>query len=971
MTDAVVVDANASVTNRGTIATSLSPAAAAAVYAVRTGAGAFTNTSTGTITATGNAIAGTSDSTQVYAVRAAGTLVNDGAISVTGSATSVPTGGNEGVVVGVRVDGDASTLTNTGTISATGAIITPVGTGAAPEVGKVQGVRLNGLANTLTNSGTITGTKDGVRVQSRATGTVTTIINEAGGVIRGAQDTGISGRAAAAGATTAAPGANGGANGIVINRGLIEGLGDDGIDFSSVSGSTRIDNHGTIRASGSVDPLGQAGTETNEAITINAGTVNNFAGGVIQSQHHGIYFVVSASDSPLATGAGTVVNQGSVIGEQGYGIRFFGAFNDSVTNTGVISGGNGTAIDFGAGDDSLALGTGSVVTGAVNGGAGADGVTLTGTGSHAGTFLNFETLTVSGANSAWTLSGASTFGGAGTTVAAGTLTSTGRLLGKVAVASGARLNASGATGALTNSGTLAIGDGAISALTVAGDFAQGAGSVWEVDIDAVGGNDKLTADGGATLAGGTIALTGASGEYQRNTVYTLLTAAGGVTGTFADVTSNLPALGFTFLKPELGYTVSDVRMSLVFSDTTFASAARGAAESRVATSLDHVKRTAGGSLAPVLDEVARMTPSQARTAFAQLDPEVAAINAGIGSVSATRVAGLVSRRLGQVGAGALAATPGASSFAGPQFSFAGTDGDFGHGAPLAAFGGMSSDPGAAWGGWARGYGMLGHADASGGVGGSDSRTAGTAMGLDYRLTDDLTVGVFGGYSRTDLSYDGRSDDTDIDSWQAGVYGGLTIGNSYVNAQAGYARNTHESVRVVQVGASTFRPRADYDGHEFNGYLEAGHRFHLADGFGLQPLVSLQAGQIVQDAYSETGAAGVRVEKATSESLRPSVEVRLDRAFTVSDDGAKLTPELRVRYARELLDTDQSVTASFVGATGGSFVVPGRSGSRDIVGLGAGVTAAAADGVAWFLDYDAELRDDQNVQAISAGLRLSW
>ena len=50
-----------------------------------------------------------------------------------------------------------------------------------------------------------------------------------------------------------------------------------------------------------------------------------------------------------------------------------------LTNAGTIVGTGGTAIQFGSGDDTLALQTGSVITGNVDGGAGNNTITLNGT----------------------------------------------------------------------------------------------------------------------------------------------------------------------------------------------------------------------------------------------------------------------------------------------------------------------------------------------------------------------------------------------------------------------------------------------------------------------------------------------------------------------------------------------------------------------------------------------------------------
>jgi hypothetical protein len=181
-----------------------------------------------------------------------------------------------------------------------------------------------------------------------------------------------------------------------------------------------------------------------------------------------------------------------------------GSFNSNgaaggltVTNAGTITGTGGTAILFGTGDDTLALQTGSVINGQVDGGAGANGVTLAGTTNtqtatqSVGGYLNFQTLNVN--SGYWTLAAGGTYP-------------------TVGIASGAALEVDdlGATSngglvftTLTDAGTLAI-DTATS-LTEAGTI-TGAG-----DLKILGGAVTLsgTSSVGATeVAGGTLIATG-------------------------------------------------------------------------------------------------------------------------------------------------------------------------------------------------------------------------------------------------------------------------------------------------------------------------------------------------------------------------------------------------------------------------------------------------------------------------------
>ena len=154
-----------------------------------------------------------------------------------------------------------------------------------------------------------------------------------------------------------------------------------------------------------------------------------------------------------------------------------------------------------------------------------------------------------------------------TTVAAGTLIVDGSIANSsVTVGSGATLGGGGTVGSVLAQSGGAVAPGVVTpftALNVSGNVTFAAGSTFLVNINAAGQNDKLLASGSATLQGGTVNVLAATGAYTPSSRYTILTADGGVLGSFAGLTttSNL-----TFLSPVLSYDAKDVFLG--FAQTT-------------------------------------------------------------------------------------------------------------------------------------------------------------------------------------------------------------------------------------------------------------------------------------------------------------------------------------------------------------------------------------------------------------------
>ncbi len=134
--------------------------------------------------------------------------------------------------------------------------------------------------------------------------------------------------------------------------------------------------------------------------------------------------------------------------------------------------------------------------------------------------------------------------------------------GSVAVqASGTLAGYGTVSGNVTDAGTVTPGGtpGTLGTLTVTGNVTQAAGSTLAIEANPTTASELAV--GGAASLGGTLALTFDAGAYTAGTEYTLLTAAGGVTGTFGALTQSGANIGF--LTPELTYQADAVDLTLV------------------------------------------------------------------------------------------------------------------------------------------------------------------------------------------------------------------------------------------------------------------------------------------------------------------------------------------------------------------------------------------------------------------------
>jgi autotransporter-associated beta strand protein len=184
-------------------------------------------------------------------------------------------------------------------------------------------------------------------------------------------------------------------------------------------------------------------------------------------------------------------------------------------------------------------------------------LTLSGTNIYTGaTAINGGTLAVTGdtSTSAFSVNNGRTLAGSGT-------------VGDVTVISGGKVAPSG-----------------VATLTVSGDLVMNAGSTLNINAYANGTNSKVIATGMATLNGGTVAVhSDSAGTWNTSTDYTILTATGGLSGTFTSVTDDL-----AFLDPTLTYGANDVMLNLTRNTTAYASKGTNTYSAGVGGVLDNI-----------------------------------------------------------------------------------------------------------------------------------------------------------------------------------------------------------------------------------------------------------------------------------------------------------------------------------------------------------------------------------------------
>lgn len=743
---------------------------------------------------------------------------------------------NAGSIAG-GVQGTVSAFTNKGTIGSTG--------GYSPTVSLYNGTSL-----AFTNSGTITPPAAASVYQSSVSLSAgSSLMSDNSGIIGGGLYAEIYGTGASpadialtnSGAITTtnlAPAAlvgvfNSGAGAAKIdNSGTISAQGSNASGlrilaaYTSAALGYTVSNSGTIAANATGTNATAAGTALALEINGNArsgtlnnalsGTVNNAAGGKITAEGDNAVAIAVIDGALNLTNAGTI----SALGRTAAYAVWGDGLDDRVTNTGTITGavllGSGAdtvdnagtingAVSLGDGDDSFLQRGGGTVNGTIDGGGGANSFLVSGGTADGpamfGDIRNFQRFAQSAG-----------FARIGGTAAFGSIELTGgRLIGEagsvitapqITVGQGATFGSAGVVnGNITVAGTLSPG-ASPGTMTVNGNVALGSTSTSVFELSSTVA-DRLVVNGAVSIASGATLQLVPIGNLLPGASYTLITASGGITGSYTNVLQPSDPIGIFVLRG------NEIDVIGAFHDTatTAPQVSRSIAYLNATLAVQPSTSTLFDALSTLVTADGASNPQ----AFARLTPEpyAAAVQMHVDNALA------------------LSAATRGGSFA--------ASGDAPH---VFTFGATLGD-------WHRLSG-----DASTGTSAARSRSYGLLGGIGFG-DSDWSVGAFGGYLNNHQYLDTLAARTKADGAVAGVQGRMRAAGGFAfGASILYSASKARTSRTLPVGTSSGR----YDLHSWAIDATVARELVLAGGWAVRSELGISYVRTTRDRVAETGGS---------------------------------------------------------------------------------------------------------------------
>ncbi|MFJ7311483.1 autotransporter-associated beta strand repeat-containing protein [Pseudomonas sp. NPDC098747] len=691
----------------------------------------------------------------------------------------------------------------------------------------------------------------------------------------------------------------------------------DGADFSTFNGvvdagvgsdtlEADIATLATLATTTNIEALNKTGGGT---LTLGGSEVSDFSTVNINAGT----LAVSSGSAVAAPDGGTLqtqIVQGATLAVDGaYGC---GDGNDSLDVSGAIRGSG--VIDLCGGDDTMTLNSGAdltAMTGHIDGGTnGSEGDTLVLNSAESltlsgDTISGFEVLHKMNSGDV-TLTGSQTYARA-TLIGEGQMKVEGRLTSAtVEVGTEATLSGAGTiVGDVVNAGTLSPG-GSVGTLSVEGDVSFAPSSIFSVEVEPAGGSDRLNVSGVVTIAGGTVDVLSAAGAYEPGNRWTLISAAGGVTGAFDRTLFSLP-----FLNLSLGYDPSTVFLEVERNDTAFPDLAVSSNQASLARGLQSLSNDS-----PLFRSVLNLPDTEAvRNAYNQLSGELHSSLFGtlLDDSRLIRQATLNRTCLAQQ----------------EQYDERNKDDR-----RLSTCSSQAQDHFGNVTIWGQAIGTYGTTDSTSNTAEVKRDVTGLYLGGDLPATDNWRVGLVTGYEKRSVDVSERQSSADVHSYHVGGYANAVFGAVGVHLGAVHTQHAIDSKRQVNLAGNRQSLKADYDVATNQVFAELSYKVRMP-GMEMEPFAGLAyVHQGGNDSFNETGGTAALSGEDTEEHLTYST-TGVRAAAQIGRVGSATVLATGSLAWQRLLD-DNTPDRTFRLAGSSAFNIEGAPIGRDSIPVEAGV-----------------------------------
>lgn len=522
------------------------------------------------------------------------------------------------------------------------------------------------------------------------------------------------------------------------------------------------------------------------------------------------------------------------------------------------------------------------------------------------------------------LNGPNTYPGI-TTVGGGTLNLNGSVIGNAIVGAGATLSGNATvSGNLTSSGILAPGNsiGTINAT----NLVLTSSSLLEMEVASDGTNDLIAATGTAQI-NGALEVILLPGSFQTVQSYTIVTAAGGRTGTFSTVESSAPSLLEVIYDPT-AIIVEVLPIGALGLDSN----AAAAASCYLADGF-----TTGSDIEVVSAALLTLDTNEINGSFNQMQP--------------SQFSGLAWSQIENI----LLVRSSYSQ----------------HSEEVDLSSNCCNSPHV----WGEAIGAWQKQNSDGQQFGYTDWTSGATVGLDAICCNEFRLGVAASYTYSRLNWNKSAGYANINSYYGGFYTNWSNGCGYVNATLLGAYSHYQTNRHLHFATIDRHAKSSHNSWEGLAGLEAGLKLGYDECMKIIPFVRVDYIHLSQQGFVEEGANSLdlNVNRKQSQIVQSELGIIWTGHYTYEDSYASgtIVPRIKLSYINDAPLSNRHLNASFVDSDC-DFTVQGLDFLRNQGAVSLGLTYINCnDTIGVTLRYDGQFSRNYYNQATNIALNIKF
>jgi outer membrane autotransporter protein len=271
--------------------------------------------------------------------------------------------------------------------------------------------------------------------------------------------------------------------------------------------------------------------------------------------------------------------------------------------------------------------------------------------------------------------------------------------------------------------------------------------------------------------------------------------------------------------------------------------------------------------------------------------------------------------------------------------------------------------------WIQGVGQWGSRNSIDGFNGYDYSMGGTALGIDYAVSDRMVLGAAFGYAYTSIDQDNRYAKGSVNSYFGSLYGTFFSDRFYLDGVLTYGNHAYDNNRSISIGTIRDQMTSDHDGNGFSVFMEGGYALPVQN-WVVQPLVSVLYSYLDESGFRETGRHDLYMRVGSRQTNYVVSEAGLRVSRPIRTSMGILTPEVKATWQHDYDVDDRRLTVTFAGSPR-SLTVDGRKIGQDSAVVDAGLSFTSTGGITTSLKYNGILQDGYTAHSVMGQLQLSF